>query len=285
MGGRKTAGLSWLKFREAMMRISMLRAATILLFLCSWIPWAGAQAGSQPAPQGPTVTIPSTGFAGLDQYRASRIAVYTNDYGQLARYRDANAALKPPAAGENRVVFFGDSITDIWKLDESFPGKPYVNRGIGGQTTSQMLVRFRQDVIDLQPKVVVVLAGTNDIAGNSGPISNENIEANYASLAELARAHKIQVIFSSVLPVHNYTPKSQDFFTQRPAERILALNTWLKDYCATNNLIYLNYFDSMVDDKGLLKRDLADDGLHPNKAGFAIMAPMAEKAIEKALLN
>ena len=237
-----------------------------------------------PAPvQGPTITIPSTGFAGLDQYRASRIAVYTNDYGQLARYRDANAALKPPAAGENRVVFFGDSITDIWKLDDSFPGKPYINRGIGGQTTSQMLVRFRQDVIDLQPKVVVILAGTNDIAGNSGPISNEDIEANYASLAELARAHNIRVIFSSVIPVHNYTPKSLDFFAQRPMSRILALNNWLTDYCTANDLIYLDYFPAMIDDHGLLRRELADDGLHPNKAGFAIMAPMAEKAIEKAL--
>ncbi len=245
--------------------------AFLLVSLC-----AGAQQANQP------ITLPSTGFAGLDKYRSSRIAVYTDDYGQLARYRDANAALKPPA-GESRVVFFGDSITDIWHLDESFPGKPYVNRGIGGQTTSQMLVRFRQDVIDLQPKAVLILAGTNDIAGNSGPISNENIEANYASLAELARAHNIRVIFSSVLPVHNYTPKSQDFFAQRPMERILALNKWLKDYCAANNIIYLDYSSAMIDDKGLLKRELADDGLHPNKAGFAIMAPMAEKAIEKAV--
>lgn len=255
------------------------RVLTMLVLCCA------AAAAQAPAPEQPkpAVTIPSTGFAGLDQYRASRIAVYTNDYGQLVRYRDANAALKPPAAGENRVVFFGDSITDIWKLDESFPGKPYVNRGIGGQTTSQMLVRFRQDVIDLQPKVVVILAGTNDIAGNSGPISSEDIEANYSSLAELARAHNIRVVFSSVLPVHNYTPKSLDFFAQRPMDRILALNKWLKNYCAANDLVYLDYFPAMTDDKGLLRKDLAEDGLHPNKAGFAIMAPMAEKAIEQAL--
>lgn len=238
-------------------------------------------AAAQTTPQ--QVTIPSTGFAGLDQYRASRIAVYTDDFGQLARYREANAALKLPAPGENRVIFFGDSITDIWNLDESFPGKGYTNRGIGGQTTSQMLVRFRQDVIDLQPKVVVILAGTNDIAGNSGPISNEDIEANYADFAELARANNIRVIFSSVLPVSNYWPRSQDFFAQRPMSRILALNQWLTKYCADNNLIYLNYFPAMQDDKGLMRKDLADDGLHPNKAGFAIMAPMAEKAIEKAL--
>src|SRR5436190_11458716 len=242
-----------------------------------------SQGAPQPAAQPLTVTIPSTGFTGLDHYRASKIKIYMNDFGELARYRDANAALPPPAAGENRVVFFGDSITDIWHLDYSFPGKPYINRGIGGQTTSQMLVRFRQDVINLQPKAIVILAGTNDIAGNSGPISNEDIEENYASLAELARAHNIRVIYSSVLPVHNYTPKSQDFFASRPMERILALNKWLKDYCAANNLIYLDYLPAMIDDKGLLKRDLADDGLHPNKAGFAIMAPMAQKAIEGAL--
>jgi lysophospholipase L1-like esterase len=236
-------------------------------------------AAQQPAPP-----IPSTGFAGLDQYRASRIAVFFNDFGQLARYRAADADLKPPAAGESRVVFFGDSITDIWKLEDYFPGKPYVNRGIGGQTTPQMLVRFRQDVIDLQPKAVVILAGTNDIAGNTGPMRLEDIEADYASLAELAAAHKIWVIFSSVLPVHNYTPRSQDFFAQRSPEKILQLNAWLKTYVTGHSgCSYLDYFSAMVDDKGLMKRDLADDGLHPNKAGFTIMAPLAEAAIEKVV--
>jgi lysophospholipase L1-like esterase len=228
-------------------------------------------------------TIPSTGHPGLDQYRASRIAVFTDDFGQLARYREANAGLKPPASGENRVVFFGDSITDMWKLDDYFPGKLYLNRGIGGQTTPQMLVRFRQDVIDLHPRAVVILAGTNDIAGNTGPMRLEDIEANYASLAELARANHIAVVFSSVLPVHNYTPKSQDFFAQRPPEKVLALNRWLGGYCATNSLVYLDYFTALVDDKGLLKRDLAEDGLHPNVAGYKIMAPLAEAAIAKAL--
>jgi lysophospholipase L1-like esterase len=228
-------------------------------------------------------SIPSTGFAGLDQYRASRIAVFTDDYGQLARYREADAKLAPPAAGEIRVVFFGDSITDIWKLENNFPGKPYVNRGIGGQTTPQMLVRFRQDVIDLQPKVVVILAGTNDIAGNTGPMRNEDIEANYASFAELARVHGIRVVYSSVLPVHNYTERSKDFYAQRPQGRILELNTWLKDYCARNKIVYLDYFSALVDDKGMLKKDLAEDGLHPNDAGYKIMAPLAEAAIQKAM--
>jgi lysophospholipase L1-like esterase len=228
--------------------------------------------------------IPSTGFAGLDQYRARRIAVFFDDFGQLARYRDANAGLKPPAPGENRVVFFGDSITDIWHLDEYFPGKPYINRGIGGQTTPQMLVRFRQDVIDLHPKVVVILAGTNDIAGNTGPMRLEDIEADYASLAELAQMHDIRVVFASVLPVHNYTEKSKDFFAQRSPAKILELNQWLKNYVAAHpDCIYLDYFSAMVDDKGLMKKDLADDGLHPNAAGFKIMAPLAEAAIARAL--
>jgi len=239
----------------------------------------------QPAPAPPS--IPSTGFAGLDQYRASQIAVFTDDFGQLARYRDANAALKPPTASEKRVVFFGDSITDIWHLDEYFPRKPYINRGISGQTTSQMLVRFRQDVINLQPRVVVILAGTNDLAGNTGPVRLEDIEADYASLAELARANNIKVIYASVLPLHNYTEKSKDFFAQRSPEKILALNSWLKNYCAaaSSGCTYLDYFRAMVDDKGLMKKDLADDGLHPNAAGFKIMAPLAEAAIEKALAS
>jgi lysophospholipase L1-like esterase len=229
-------------------------------------------------------SIPSTGNPGLDQYRASRIAIFTDDFGQLARYREANAALKPPAAGENRVVFFGDSITDLWKLDEYFPGKPYLNRGISGQTTPQMLVRFRQDVIDLHPKAVVILAGTNDIAGNTGPMRLEDIEANYASFAELASANHIRVVFSSVLPVHNYTPRSQSLFAGRPPEKILELNRWLKNYVAAHpDCLYLDYFSAMVDDKGLLKRELADDGLHPNEAGYKIMVPLAEAAIGKAL--
>lgn len=228
-------------------------------------------------------SIPPTGFQGLDQYRASRISIFTDDFGQLARYRAANANLKPPAAGENRVVFFGDSITDLWKLEEYFPGKPYINRGISGQTTPQMLIRFRQDAIDLQPKVVVILAGTNDIAGNTGPMRLEDIEANYASMAELGLAHGIRVVFSSILPVHNYTPRSQDLFAQRSPAKILELNRWLTAYCAANGHVYLDYFSAMVDGKGLLKRNLAEDGLHPNAAGYKLMAPLAQEAIEKAL--
>jgi lysophospholipase L1-like esterase len=227
--------------------------------------------------------IPSTGFAGLDQYRASRIAIYTDDFGELKRYRDVNAALAPPAANENLVVFLGDSITDYWKLADYFPGKPYIDRGIDGQTTPQMLVRFRQDVMDLHPKVLVVLAGTNDVAGVTGPARNEDIEANYASMAELARLHRVRVVFGSLLPVNNYTDDAKESFALRPRERILALNTWLKNYCAKNGFVYLDYFSAVADDKGMLKRDLSDEGLHPNAAGYRIMAALAEKAITNAL--
>jgi lysophospholipase L1-like esterase len=271
----KIAGVIQAEELLKMMRPLSLVATLLLSFT------ALAQQAAPPAP-----AIPSTGFAGLDQYRASRIAVFTDDYGQLARYREANAQLGAPVGGENRVIFFGDSITDGWHLDQYFPGKTtYINRGIGGQTTPQMLVRFRQDVINLRPKVVVILAGTNDIAGNTGPMRDEDIEANYASFAELARVHNIAVVFASVLPVHNYTERAKDFFAQRPPARILQLNTWLKDYCVQNKILYLDYFSALVDDKGMLKKELADDGLHPNAAGYKIMAPLAEAAIAKVLAN
>jgi len=219
----------------------------------------------------------------LEHYRETMIPVYMNDFGQLGRYRDANKTLSAPATGERRVIFFGDSITDGWHLDQYFPDRGYINRGISGQTTSQMLVRFHQDVIALRPAVVVILAGTNDIAGNTGSISVENIEANYSSLSELAHASGIQLIFSSVTPVHDYTPQSQNFFAQRDPAQILALNAWLKNYCSANGAIYLDYFSALVDEHGLLRKELATDGLHPNDAGYKIMAPLAEAAIEQAL--
>ena len=206
-----------------------------------------------------------------------------NDFGELARYRAANKALKPPTADEERVVFFGDSITDFWKLDSFFPGKKYVNRGIAGQTTSQMLVRFRQDVIDLQPHVLVILAGTNDIAGNTGPISIEDIERNYATMAELARAHHIVTVFASVTPVNGDVPGKRELFDTRPSAEITALNNWMKQYCAANGDIYLDYYSAMVDGRGEMKDALSDDGLHPNDAGYKLMAPLAAAAVEKGL--
>jgi lysophospholipase L1-like esterase len=241
---------------------------------------------TQPPPSAPrdaTNDPAAQAVLSLERWRESRVATYLNDFAELNRYREANAQLPPPAQGENRVVFYGDSITDGWKLDSYFPNKGYINRGIGGQTTPQMLIRFRQDVIDLSPKVVVILAGTNDIAGNTGPMTVEQIEANYASMAELAHAHAIRVIFSSVTPVHNYTPRSQTMFLTRAPEKILALNQWLRSYCEQNHLIYLDYFSAMVDSHGMMQQDLAADGLHPNDAGYKIMTPLAQAAVEKAL--
>ena len=241
------------------------------------------QAENQPGMKPLTADVMETANKAREEYRNSKMATLRDDFGELARYRDANAKLRAPATGEKRVVFLGDSITDGWLLEKYFPGKNYVNRGIGGQTTPQMLVRFREDVINLQPAVVVILAGTNDIAGNTGPMSLEEIEANYASLAELARAHSIRVVFSSILPVHNYTERSTNMFAQRPMPQIRELNRWLKEYCKTAGLVYLDYFSPTLDEAGYLKKELAEDGLHPNAAGYSRMAPLAQAAIEKAL--
>jgi lysophospholipase L1-like esterase len=234
------------------------------------------------APQQSTNNVVES-IRSLEHYRETMIPTYMNDFGQLARYRQANTELGAPKPGDRRVVFFGDSITDGWHLDQYFPGKGYINRGISGQTTSQMLLRFHQDVISLQPAVVVILAGTNDIAGNTGPISLPDIEANFTSIAELAKASGVKMIVSSVTPVHDYTPQAQNFFAQRDPAKILALNAWLKDYCERNRLIYLDYFSAMVDDRGLLRENLATDGLHPVDAGYKIMSSLAEDAIERAL--
>lgn len=210
------------------------------------------------------------------------------DWPNLARYRDANRALTPPAANESRVVFMGDSITDSWpqpRFGEFFAGKPYVGRGISGQTTPQMLIRFRPDVIALKPRVVVILAGTNDIAGNTGPMTNEEIQANLASMAELAKANGIRVVLSSILPVSAYhtAPKDVPQTTLRPMARITALNEWIKEYAASERHVYLDYFSAMVDATGLLREDLSADDLHPNAKGYAMMGPLAESAITQAL--
>jgi lysophospholipase L1-like esterase len=232
--------------------------------------------------QQPTADDAVNAVKNLEQYREGLIKLWMNDFGNLGRYREANAKVASPSENETRVVFMGDSITDIWKFDKYFPGKPYINRGIGGQTTPQMLIRFRPDVIDLEPKVVVILAGTNDIAGNTGPMSLAEIESNLQTMAELARFHGISVVLASVLPVNNYTERSKMFFPLRSPAQILELNRWIKDYAAQNRDVYLDYFSAMVDDKGLLKRDLADDGLHPNDKGFTVMAPLAQTAIDQA---
>jgi lysophospholipase L1-like esterase len=204
------------------------------------------------------------------------------DWPNLARYREDDAKLAPPAAGEDRVVFMGDSITDAWGRTHGkfFPGKPYVNRGISGQTTPQMLIRFRPDVIDLKPKAVVILAGTNDIAGNTGPETLDDIEGNLADMVQLAQANHIRVVLASVMPVCDYI-KPQT--TRRPPEKILALNTWIKDYCEKNGLVYLDYYSAMIDDHKMLKKELTYDGLHPNDAGYEVISPLAAAAIAKSL--
>src|SRR4051812_34555883 len=211
------------------------------------------------------------------------------DWPQLARYRDANRTLAKPSAGESRVVFMGDSITDAWpnaRFGDYFTvNKSYVGRGISGQTTPQMLIRFRPDVIDLNPKAVVILAGTNDIAGNTGPMSNEEIQGNLAAMSELAKAHKIKVILSSITPVSNYHVAANlgPQTAQRSMERIRAINDWMKKYAAAEGHVYLDYFPAMTDPSGLLREDLSADDLHPNAKGYAIMAPLADAAIKQAL--
>ncbi|BDC52785.1 hypothetical protein F183_A51000 [Bryobacterales bacterium F-183] len=201
------------------------------------------------------------------------------DRDNLKRYEEANQRLSGPAA--NRVVFFGDSITDFWRLNEYFGDAPYVNRGISGQVTSEMLGRFKADVLDLKPKAVLILAGTNDLARGT---AISTITGNYTMMAELAKAHGIQVIFASVLPVSDYhknvNPDWERSRLRTPAN-INALNDWLKRYCATNGLTYLDYFTAMKDVTGMLRAEVADDGLHPNAAGYRIMAPLAKAAIDK----
>jgi lysophospholipase L1-like esterase len=204
-----------------------------------------------------------------------------NDWPNFGRYREANERLGLPAADEKRVVFMGNSITDGWIRisPEFFEGKPYIDRGISGQTTPQMLVRFRADVINLKPKVVLILGGTNDIAGNTGPSTLEMIEDNLASMAELAKANGIKVILCSVLPVYDYPWKPG----LEPAEKIVTLNKWIKEYASLHKCDYLDYYSSEVDERKGMKAAYSKDGVHPNKEGYKVMEVLAEKAIKKAL--
>ena len=250
-------------------------AYVILLGGLSFAAAAGqAQAPVQAAPA--SVLVVSAGQIADMQAKLA-------DWPQLQHYRAANAALQPPAEGVDRVVFYGASMTEDWGMGGSkfFPGKPYVNRGISGQTSAQMVVRFRQDVIDLQPAAVVILEGTNDIAGNTGPMTPEMTEDNWKSMADLAKANGIRVIFASITP-------STDFPWRRglrPAEKIRVLNAWLKDYCAAQSLTYLDYYSALVNAEGGMKADLTVDGVHATVKGYEVMAPLAQAAIDKALAN
>ena len=243
--------------------------------------WAPPPAGAK----FPVVPKPCFQMADPAQ-RSACLEHVVRDWPRLERYAAANAALAVPAKGERRVVFMGDSITDFWSKPAAgafFPGKRYVNRGISSQTTGQMLLRFRADVIALAPRAVVILAGTNDIAGNGGPMTPDAIQNNLASMAELARSHRIGVVLASLLPVCDCKAgpdgkpiqRTQD----RPHQSIAAINKWIADYAKKNRFVHLDYHRALADQAGAIKAELTDDGLHPNAAGYAVMGPMAEKAI------
>ena len=232
-----------------------------------------------PAAVDPLLVAPAESL-GTEQVRTLQVRLA--DWPQLGRYRADNATLPPPAEGERRVVFYGDSITDGWGRVPGttfFPGKPYVNRGISGQTTAQMLLRFRQDVIELRPAAVVILAGTNDIAGNTGAATQPMIEDNLQSMAELARAHGIRVVLASVLPVSEYPWRPG----VAPAEKVRRLNAWIRDYARRSGAVYLDYYDAMANARGGMDADFAADGVHPTPAGYEVMAPLAQQAIDRAL--
>jgi len=231
---------------------------------------------------------------------ARTLADQLEDWNQLGRYYQANQQLTRQPVAPGRVVFMGDSITDFWNLAESFPGKPYVNRGIGGQVTAQMLVRMYPDVIDLKPAAMVVLAGTNDIARNNGPVTLTMIEQNIMAMTELAQLHGIKVLLSSVMPISDYPylrqqgappapvvpggrggPPRQKMTDGRPPSDILKLNAWLKDYAAKVNATYVDYFNAMVDERGWLRDGISADGLHPNAEGYKIMTSVLTAALQK----
>lgn len=203
------------------------------------------------------------------------------DWAGLIRYGSENTELPKPKPGEDRVVFLGDEITERWGQGATkfFPGKPYLNRGIAGQTTPQMLVRFRQDVIALKPKVVVILAGANDIASFTSPITQGMTVENIMSIVELAKANNIRVVLASLTPINDYRVKQS---LARPFGKIIGLNNWLEDYAAQSGSVYLNYYSAMAEGRNL-KKELSDDGFLPNDAGYAVMAPLAEAAIAQAL--
>ena len=254
-----------------------------IALLASLVSPAAAQTAQAPAP--PVPDCPDVARAIRDMMTND---ARLRDWPNLTRYRQADADLAR-SGDVVPVVFLGDSITDRWDDEGSggfFPGRHYVNRGIGGQTTPQMLIRLRPDVLSHHPKVMVLLAGTNDIAGNTGPMTDEEIEGHLASMAELAKAHGIKVVMASITPTSAYHPPANGGApqtTQRPMARIKAINAWMQQYAAANGHVYLDYFTPMLDATGLMKAELTGDDLHPNAAGYAIMGPLAEAAIQRAL--
>jgi len=255
----------------------MARGMIALAALASMVTACPAQTPAPPPASAP-VAAPAPPAPSIEAMQKK-----LNDWPQLERYHDADDALPSAPGGEKRVVFYGDSITDAWarKPEEFFPGKGYIGRGISGQTTPQMLVRFQQDVVHLKPAVVVILAGTNDIAGNTGPSTPQMIEDNFESMVEIAKANNIKMVISSILPSDHYSwhPGIQ------PADQIREMNTRLKALCQRDGLIYLDYYTSMTNAKGGLDPELAKDGVHPTSKGYAMMSPLAEKAIAEALAH
>ena len=238
------------------------------------------EAGKAPETKAPAPV--KTAPAPPNNYEIEHQRQLKEDWPWLARFKEANLKLAAPAKGEDRVVFMGDSITQGWHIEGpegSFPGKPYINRGISGQTAPQMVLRFRQDVIDLKPKVVIILAGTNDIAGNTGPETVEQIEGYLASMAELAAANKIKVVLCSITPAYDYPWKPG----MEPAPKIDAINAWMKGYAEEHHHVYVDYHSAMKDNRDGLPPNLSHDGVHPLPAGYAVMTPLAEAGIEKAL--
>ncbi len=284
-------------FKEEVLRLQIRRCfGAVLLLLFALIgargqtagaPSAPAAAQSPAAPATATQAAPATPAQTTDNVAQLQTTLLNlqkrlQDWPNLARYHDADEQVPPPGPDENRVVFMGDSITDNWgsKYGKFFPGEPYINRGISGQTTPQMLIRFWPDVVALGPKVVVILAGTNDIAGNTGPTTMEAIEDNLMAMTELARANGIRVVLATLLPVSDAI---QPQTTRRPPEKIVELNQWIKDYATENGIVLLDYYSALIDDQKMFRKELTFDGLHPNDAGYAVMAPLAEKAIAEAL--
>lgn len=247
------------------------------LVLAGFVLITGGLAAQQvPAP-------PSAAPSAIDR-QMERMQATLNDFGGLNRYASENATLTPPARGVQRVVFFGDSITDNWgrmkNAGEFFPGKPYVNRGISGQTTPQMLIRFQQDVVDLHPAAVVILAGTNDLAQNTGPESSDTIHNNFRSMVTLAKAAHIRVVLASVLPADRFPWHPE----QRPANDIRGLNLWLEQFAREQKLVFLNYYPALATPEGAMIPELAmDQAVHPNTDGYARMQPLAEAAVARSL--
>ncbi|MBW6530924.1 GDSL family lipase [Sphingomonas sp. RRHST34] len=247
--------------------------------------WAEAPAAEpvyQSSPERRTVPERDWG-PWLGPFRARLVPSLMQDFGERYLYAAANRALGAPRPGERRVVFLGDSITDRWDLSRSFPGRPYVNRGIGSQVTSQLLLRFHQDVVALHPAAVVVLAGVNDVQGFLQQESDAQIEANWEALGDLADAHGIRVVFGALLPVNGDTAAARDVLRERDPARLRTLNAWLRAFCARRGYVYADYYAALVDGRGLMRHDLTADGIHPLRAGYVLMAPVAEAAIRRAL--